>query len=54
MKIKYLNKLKKIFWHYKWNSVLKILTSLFVIARVLEMINIEQVRLFLKIENKGF
>lgn len=36
--------LKELFWDYKWNSVLKRLHSPFVIARVLEIGNKNQVK----------
>ena len=36
--------LKELFWDYEWNSVLKKLDSPFVIARVLEIGNKEQVK----------
>lgn len=38
--------LKDLFWDYDWESVLKNLDSPFVIARVLEMENKEQVKAF--------
>lgn len=41
---KNLNILKDLFWDYKWKSVVKNLTSPFVIARVLEIGNKEQVK----------
>jgi O-phosphoseryl-tRNA(Cys) synthetase len=40
--------LKELFWDYKWNSVLKKLDSPFVIARVLEIGNKEQVKVLEK------
>ncbi len=40
--------LKELFWDYKWNSVLKKLDSPFVIARVLEIGNKEQVKILEK------
>lgn len=39
--------LKELFWDYKWNSILKNLTSPFVIARVLEIGNKEQVKILI-------
>lgn len=39
--------LKDLFWDYKWDSVIKNLDSPFVIARVLEIGNKEQVKEFL-------
>lgn len=41
---KNLNILKDLFWDYKWRSVVKNLASPFVIARVLEIGNKEQVK----------
>ncbi len=41
--------LKDLFWDYDWESVLRNLDSPFVIARVLEMGNKEQVRAFLSV-----
>lgn len=38
--------LKPLFWEYQWTSVKQNLTSPFVIARVLELANPEQFRLF--------
>ena len=38
--------LHSLFWEYKWESVKKNLTSPFVIARVLELGNPEQFRIF--------
>ena len=43
-KNKNLKTLKELFWDYKWNSVLEKLDSPFVIARVLEIGNKEQVK----------
>jgi len=43
-KNKNLKILKELFWDYKWNSVLEKLDSPFVIARVLEIGNKEQVK----------
>jgi len=39
--------LKDLFWDYKWDSVIKNLDSPFVITRVLEIGNKEQVKEFL-------
>lgn len=44
---KKLNILKDLFWDYNWDSVLKNLDSPFVIARVLEIGNKEQVKEFI-------
>jgi len=44
MKNKNLKILKELFWDYKWDSVLEKLDSPFVIARVLEIGNKEQVK----------
>jgi len=44
MKNKNLKILKELFWDYKWSSVIKKLDSPFVIARVLEIGNKEQVK----------
>ena len=41
-----LHLLKPLFWDYNWDSVLKNLDSPFAIARVLEIGNKEQVKLF--------
>lgn len=41
-----LEKLKPLFWEYKWESVKENLTSPVVIARVLEMANPEQFKIF--------
>ncbi len=43
-----LEKLKPLFWDYKWESVLKNLSSPFVITRVLEIGNSEQVRILIE------
>ncbi len=40
--------LKELFWDYNWESVLENLDSPFVIARVLEIGNKEQVKRFIK------
>jgi hypothetical protein len=40
--------LKELFWDYKWNSVLEKLDSPFVIARVLEIGDEDQVRTLIK------
>jgi hypothetical protein len=41
-----LDKLKPLFWEYKWESVKENLASPVVIARVLEMANPEQFKIF--------
>ncbi|MCS7250779.1 MAG: hypothetical protein N2323_07275 [candidate division WOR-3 bacterium] len=46
---KRLSFLKEIFWDYQWQSVLKNLTSPFVIARVLEIGTSRQVKELIKI-----
>ena len=52
MKIKNLKILKELFWDYKWNSVLKKFDSPFVIARVLEIGNKDQVKELEKVVGK--
>lgn len=42
-----LRKLKDLFWDYNWNSVSENLNSPFVIARVLEIGNPEQVKILI-------
>uniref|UniRef100_A0A7V5XFB3 DUF6922 domain-containing protein n=1 Tax=Thermodesulfobacterium geofontis TaxID=1295609 RepID=A0A7V5XFB3_9BACT len=44
--------LKELFWDYEWNSVLKKLDSPFVIARVLEIGNKDQVKELEKVVGK--
>jgi len=46
--IRDLLKLKELFWDYKWESVVKNLSSPFVISRVLEIGNSEQVKILIK------
>lgn len=48
-KIKNLIKLKTLFWDYEWNSVKKNLSSPFVIARVLEIGNPVQCKIFVSV-----
>jgi len=52
MKKKNLKILKELFWDYKWDSVVEKLDSPFVIARVLEIGNKEQVKEFEKSTGK--
>lgn len=42
-----IEKLKELFWDYKWKSVLEKIDSPYVIARVLEMGNSKQVKIFI-------
>ncbi|MEO0144381.1 MAG: hypothetical protein ABIL49_07495 [candidate division WOR-3 bacterium] len=46
---KLIKTLKDLFWDYDWESVLRNLDSPFVISRVLEIGNKEQVRAFLSV-----
>ncbi|HBT04354.1 MULTISPECIES: hypothetical protein [Thermodesulfobacterium] len=48
-KEKNFNKLKPLFWEHEWNSVKKNLNSPFVIARVLEIGNPEQFKIFVSV-----
>ena len=50
--LKHIGILKSLFWDYRWDSVKEHLTSPFVIARVLEMGNPEQVQVFLQMVGK--
>lgn len=43
-----LDRLKDLFWDYRWDSVVENLSSPFVIARVLELGNSEQVDILIK------
>lgn len=45
-KKKNLERLKPIFWEYEWDSVRKNLTSPVIIAKLLEMANPEQFKIF--------
>lgn len=50
--IKDLTILKPLFWEYKWSSVKKNFKSPFVIARILELGNPQQFRLFVSVVGK--
>ena len=43
-----LSKLKELFWDYNWESVVNNLSSPFVISRILEIGNSEQVKILIK------
>ena len=45
---KELSKLKELFWDYEWESVVNNLSSPFVISRILEIGNSEQVKILIK------